>query len=103
MSEKLVRDNIPFIALRSGQTVTFRQADPDERVKLLWAKLDEELGELFDATTDEEKVEEMADVIEVLAALAGRLTTLSTLDRVRSNKAHTNGLFDQGYVMQVGE
>lgn len=101
MTEKLVRDRIPSVMLNKGETVTYRKALPQERVKLLWDKLHEELEELFQAVTDDEKVEEMADVIEVLRALAARLTTAATLDRVMNTKADQKGVFDLGYVMEL--
>lgn len=103
MNEKLVRDNIPGIALDNGQTVTYRKAAPEDHLNLLWLKLEEEYIELGNAETDEEIIEEMADVIEVMHAISARLTTQAALDRTRTMKRTLKGGFEEGYVMQVDE
>lgn len=101
MSEKLVRDNIPSIALHGSQTVTYRKASPEEMDKLLMDKLHEELEEFFAASTHEEIAEEAADVIEVLHAIVGRLATASTLDEIRNRKTVFKGAFRHGWVMEM--
>ncbi|WP_199776984.1 nucleoside triphosphate pyrophosphohydrolase [Deinococcus sp. NW-56] len=83
---KLVRDRIPehFPASR------YRVLDESEYEVALRAKLTEEVGEyLADGTP-----EELADVLEVLHALAARHgLTLEDLERLRAQKAAERGGF----------
>ncbi len=67
--QKLVRDRIPEIIERNGETPITRILRDDERLPALLAKLNEEYTELQAALT----VEEVADMIEVLLALARHL------------------------------
>ena len=63
---KLVRDKIPQIIEQNGGKATFRQLLPEEYVHYLEIKLDEEVGEYHHDKT----VEELADILEVIYALA---------------------------------
>lgn len=64
---KLIRDKVPDIVAAKGETIRTRLAQPEERWRLLKAKLVEEATELANADpgTDAE-FEELADVIEVM-------------------------------------
>ena len=67
---KLVRDNIPQIIKDSGRTANYFTIDNDAHFeKALKAKLIEEANELLLAETEEETVEELADIVTVLATL----------------------------------
>ena len=63
---KLVRDNIPLIIADSGKHPLINVAEEEEFYQLLKDKLQEEVGEFL--ATD--KAEELADILEVLQALA---------------------------------
>ncbi|MFI5729054.1 hypothetical protein ACIA49_02970 [Kribbella sp. NPDC051587] len=92
-TSKLVRDRIPEIIRSHGEDPTYYQADPAEYRNRLRAKLTEEVTE-FLAATDEDAPEELADVLEVVYALAATLnTTPDQLDKIRHQKATTNGAF----------
>ncbi|NLN06865.1 MAG: nucleoside triphosphate pyrophosphohydrolase [Firmicutes bacterium] len=65
---KLVRDGIPELIRRAGKTPVCRIAAEEEFGKLLQEKLYEEVRE-FVASGE---VEELADILEVVAALAER-------------------------------
>ena len=69
MPEKLIRDLIPDLATRRGQPMTVRQAADREMPGLLLAKLDEETAEVR-AADPGRVLEELADVLEVVTALA---------------------------------
>jgi predicted house-cleaning noncanonical NTP pyrophosphatase (MazG superfamily) len=71
---KLIRDKVPDIAASKGETIRTRLAQPEERWRLLKAKLVEEALELQDAQpgTDTE-FEEIADVVEVMRRLCDDL------------------------------
>ncbi|WP_329482269.1 nucleoside triphosphate pyrophosphohydrolase [Kribbella sp. NBC_01484] len=95
---KLVRDRIPEIIRASGgEPVTYR-AEPNEYRLRLREKLAEEVGE-FLAADDENAIEELADVLEVVYALATDLgTDKAQLERVREDKAGQRGGFAERIV-----
>ena len=68
--EKLIRDNIIDIALSKWEKLNYRIiSSTQEKVAFLLSKLDEEFWEFKDAITQNEKIEEAGDVLEVLEAL----------------------------------
>lgn len=66
---KLIRDGIPNLAAARGRPLSFHLASRTERVALLRDKLIEENDE-FLAAGPGERAEELADLLEVVAALA---------------------------------
>lgn len=66
---KLVRDNIPDIITSNEETPVTRILDEDEYKKALEEKLVEEQEEVLSSSGDE-RCEELADMIEVIRALA---------------------------------
>lgn len=92
---KLVRDRIPDIIRSQGLKPVVRVASPDEYEALLRDKLGEEVAE-FLASGD---VGELADVVEVvyaLAALAG--VDSGHLELLRAAKADDRGGFAERLV-----
>lgn len=67
---KLVRDKIPDLIRASGRVPDVRVLDDAAYRSALHAKLLEEAAELRGAMTNDEVVAELADVLEVLAAMA---------------------------------
>lgn len=63
---KLVRDNIPDMIRTQGEIPSVRILDTEEYLLHLEAKLDEEVGEYHRDKT----AEELADILEVVFALA---------------------------------
>lgn len=63
---KLVRDKIPQIIEASGETPITRILERDEYLACLEAKLDEEVREFHESKA----TEELADILEVVCALA---------------------------------
>ena len=66
MVEKLVRDRIPEIIRSQGRECECRVASEEETLYFLTMKLDEEVAEY----KADRNLEELADVLEVLMALA---------------------------------
>lgn len=66
---KLVRDNIPSIIEGKGETPITRILNEEEYKKELEKKLYEEYNEVLEAS-GEDRVEELADMIEVIKYLA---------------------------------
>ena len=98
--DKLVRDRIPEILARSGITAITHLADQREYRSRLMDKLSEEVEE-FRASG---AVEELADVLEVIYALA-HVSGLSEEDlaRLRADKAETRGAFARRIVLERTE
>ncbi|RDG37992.1 nucleoside triphosphate pyrophosphohydrolase [Streptomyces corynorhini] len=91
---KLVRDRIPEIIRRNGEEPATYVAGAPEYRKRLRDKLSEEVGEFLEAEEEHSK-EELADVLEVVHALARDLgMTLEDLERRRAEKAAERGGFE---------
>jgi predicted house-cleaning noncanonical NTP pyrophosphatase (MazG superfamily) len=98
--EKLVRDGIPARLDAAGVHYETRTASPDETEALLLTKLQEEVGELLAATSDADALGEIADISEVLAALASRHGADEAQMRARQRtKRDDRGGFDRGIVL----
>ncbi|GGV37958.1 hypothetical protein GCM10010182_72840 [Actinomadura cremea] len=96
--EKLVRDRIPEIISRSGRHPRTRIAAHDEYTSLLRAKLVEEATEY----TSDDDPDELADVLEVLHALADvHGLTFGDLERRRAAKAAERGGFTRRVVLEL--
>ena len=89
---KLVRDRIPEIIESSGRTCVTEILSDEDYLKMLDAKLDEELLE-YHRSHD---VEELADLLEVIRAAAlAQGCTLEELERIRADKAAVRGGFEK--------
>lgn len=66
---KLVRDRIPGIIRAQGEMPNIRILEDDEYTRHLERKLDEEVSEFHDG----KNLEELADILEVVYALAENL------------------------------
>ena len=92
---KLVRDRIPEIIRASGREPVTRVLDDHEYSAALYAKLDEEAAELR-AAVGAEILEEAADVLEVLQAIAAHHGhTLQDVVNAATKKAHDRGGFQE--------
>ena len=88
--EKLVRDRIPEIIQGSGKACSTRILTQDEYVAALDAKLQEELNE-YQA---DKSMEELADLLEVMMAVAeARGHTFAEVESIRQQKAAKRGGF----------
>jgi predicted house-cleaning noncanonical NTP pyrophosphatase (MazG superfamily) len=95
--EKLVRDRVPDLIRADGRTPDVRVAEDGEYLMLLRAKLYEEVGEFAES----EAVEELADILEVVYALAAaRGVEADELDRLRAAKAARNGAFEERHILR---
>ena len=89
---KLVRDRIPGIIEASGNECKTEILSDEEYLKMLDAKLDEELAEYH----RDQNIEELADLLEVIyAAAAARGYTFEALEAVRAEKAEKRGGFER--------
>ena len=94
---KLVRDRIPEIIKASGKNCVTELLSDDEYLRMIDAKLDEELAEYH----KEQNVEELADLLEVIyAAAKSRGYTLEQLEAVRAEKASKRGAFEKKILLK---
>ena len=89
---KLVRDGIPDVIKAAGKVPIFRVADKEEFGGLLKEKLWEEVREF----SGSEKAEELADILEVMKALAlFKGIEWEEIEKLAVNKAEERGGFDR--------
>ncbi|MDQ0063261.1 nucleoside triphosphate pyrophosphohydrolase [Paenibacillus harenae] len=100
---KLVRDRIPEIITNQGMSFTTRVLENDEYKTELLAKLKEETNEFIEAKSGSEASEELADMLEVIHALAETIgVTVQELERIRADKAVKRGGFmERVYLIEV--
>lgn len=89
---KLVRDRIPEIISANGQTPVVRVLDGDDLIPALISKLREETEELANAGSDQ-RLAELADIREVVAALTAALgfTETEADDAAADKRAERGG------------
>jgi predicted house-cleaning noncanonical NTP pyrophosphatase (MazG superfamily) len=93
---KLVRDKIPQIIEQTGKTFTTRILEDDEYRKELRKKAFEELEEYMNASDNETALEELADVLEIIHALAEcHGGTIERVEQIRAEKAEKRGGFKE--------
>jgi predicted house-cleaning noncanonical NTP pyrophosphatase (MazG superfamily) len=93
---KLVRDKIPQIIEQTGKTFTTRILEDDEYRKELRKKAFEELEEYMNASDDETALEELADVLEIIHALAEcHGSSIERVEQIRAEKAEKRGGFKE--------
>lgn len=89
---KLVRDKIPELIEKQGETPSIRVLEREEYFRHLEQKLDEEVGEYHRDKT----VEELADILEVVFALAeANEVTRQELLSVYQKKHDARGGFEK--------
>jgi predicted house-cleaning noncanonical NTP pyrophosphatase (MazG superfamily) len=94
---KLVRDLIPDIVVANGGVVQYRYLGLNELTPAFNTKLKEELAEYWSAKTSEESIEELADIVEVIYALAKSMgVSEEAFNAVRQTKLTDRGGFDKG-------
>ena len=89
---KLVRDRIPEIIEASGKTSVCRELSDPEYI----AKLDEKLNEELAEYQESKSLEELADLLEVMRAVAAaRGSSMEEIERIRQEKADKRGGFEK--------
>lgn len=92
---KLVRDKIPNIIKEKGENPVIKILDENDYKKELEKKLYEEYKEVIEAS-DENRIEELADMLEVIRALAKlENKNLDDIIEVANNKNKKRGAFDK--------
>ena len=92
---KLVRDNIPSIIEAKGETPITRVLSNEEYRIELEKKLNEEYQELL-SSSGNDRLEELADMIEVIKSLAKiENSSLDDIIKIAKNKNEKRGSFDK--------
>ncbi|MCR5297364.1 MAG: nucleoside triphosphate pyrophosphohydrolase [Clostridiales bacterium] len=94
---KLVRDRIPEIIEQAGQACVCSVLSDDEYLKMLDEKLDEELAEYRESKS----MEELADLLEVVRAVAfARGSSPEEVEEIRRMKAEKRGGFEKKILLE---
>ena len=94
---KLVRDKIPELIEADGKTCVIEILSDREYLKMIDAKLDEELAEYH----KDQNIEELADLLEVIyAATKARGYSIDDLERIRDFKAKSRGVFEDKILLK---
>ena len=97
---KLVRDNIPEIIRNSGETAHILFLDDVSYLKELRKKLLEETNEFLES----EEIVELADILEVIEALAkAKGSSLDEIMNLKIKKSIKNGSFDKKLFLEYVE
>lgn len=89
---KLVRDLIPDIIIASGKTCITSILSDSDYISMLDAKLNEELAEYQESKS----MEELADLLEVIRAVAAaRGSSIEKVEEIRREKAEKRGGFEK--------
>lgn len=94
---KLVRDKIPEIIEADGKSCKTKILSDEEYLKMIDAKLDEELAEYH----KDQNIEELADLMEVIyAATEARGYSMEQLEAVRLDKVEKRGAFKEKILLR---
>lgn len=102
---KLVRDKIPEIIKRKTEQYTVKKLDDETYIQELRRKLQEELKEYLEATSNEEALEELADLVEIIHALSFiHNGNFEKVEAIRQRKLKERGGFTEKiYLIDVDD
>ncbi|WP_053363446.1 nucleoside triphosphate pyrophosphohydrolase [Bacillus sp. FJAT-27251] len=93
---KLVRDLIPEVIEKTGKNFSTRILSNEEYITELKKKAFEELNEYVETESKEDSVEELADLLEILHALAEyHGSSIEEVEEVRKKKVEKRGGFKE--------
>ena len=93
---KLVRDNIPDIILSNGETPVTRILSSVEYKQELEKKLYEEYKEVLNTKNTNDRIEELADMLEIIISLAKlEEKSLDDVIEVAKTKREKRGGFEE--------
>ena len=94
---KLVRDRIPEIIEADGKTCTCSVLSEEDYLRMLDEKLNEELAEYQESKS----MEELADLMEVIRAVAlARGSSPEEVEEIRRKKAEKRGGFEKRILLE---
>ena len=94
---KLVRDKIPELIEKEGKESVCSILSDEEYLEFLDRKLSEELEEYL----KDKSMEELADLLEVMMAVAkARGSSIEEIERIRQQKADKRGGFEKKILLE---
>ena len=94
---KLVRDKIPEIIKKKGEKCKVRIANDKE----YWGKLKEKLQKEIEEFSENETIEEIADILEIIDALCSyKKFNKRKLESVKKQKAKERGRFKKKIILE---
>jgi len=98
---KLIRDKIPEIIEKTGATAEIEIMDDATYEEMLFEKLLEECQEFLHAKSNEEKIEEIADILEVINSISKVLdTNFEHIEKIRIEKKNQRGGFEKKLLLK---
>ncbi len=98
---KLVRDKIPEIIKNNGEIPVIRELASEEYWDYLLKKVIEELEEVKAAPNNDERRKELADMLELIRAMAVyNGYTLEDIIKTADKKCETNGGFSKRLLLE---
>ena len=98
---KLVRDKIPEIIAANGSKAEIKILNDCEYLKFLNDKLLEECTEVIQANDKKSKIEELADVLEVIYSIADVFEIkIEEIEKIRINKKKERGGFNSKILLK---
>jgi predicted house-cleaning noncanonical NTP pyrophosphatase (MazG superfamily) len=98
---KLVRDKIPGVIKRKGESVEVVRLKGDALLSALRQKLVEEAFEALDAKSFDELIGELADVQEIIDGICGALpASKEQVNAEQADKHERRGGFKQGFMLE---
>ncbi len=95
---KLVRDRIPEIIEKDGKTCKWSVLTQQDYITLLDQKLNEELTEYQESKS----MEELADLLEVMSAVANaRGSSMEEVEKIRLSKKDKRGGFENRILLET--
>lgn len=95
---KLVRDQIPEIIEKDGKTCVCSVLSKEDYITLLDQKLNEELAEYQESKS----MEELADLLEVMSAVAAaRGSSIEEVEKIRVRKKEKRGGFEKRILLET--
>ncbi len=95
---KLVRDRIPEIIEKDGKTCVCSELSQEDYITMLDQKLNEELAEYQESKS----MEELADLLEVMSAVAAaRGSSLDEVEQIRQKKKEKRGGFAKRILLET--
>ena len=95
---KLVRDRIPEIIEQDGKCCVCSELSQEDYIIMLDQKLNEELAEYQESKS----MEELADLLEVMSAVAAaRGSSLDEVEQIRQKKKEKRGGFEKRILLET--
>ncbi|WP_102692062.1 nucleoside triphosphate pyrophosphohydrolase [Rummeliibacillus pycnus] len=100
---KLVRDLIPEVIAKNGKQYTTKVLAPEVHLAEIKLKMQEEALEFKESVSQQDELEELADVLELVhAALSVYNVSFQELEQIRLTKKEQRGGFTKGiYLLEV--